>query len=382
MCPRVVAFIPSVCNNAARQRCTCDYYDLSLNEVTGTTNAFAPGCHLKLGEGFKMQIFYQYSRYRFDEVPTGEAEWQPATTPATATRLEIPGKQLFARNFELEPSSSALSVSFSRGIVHPKVERHTGYPTVAPTIAEGTAAVTVQSFDCQPIPNVAFTLDRAFVAGSAGHDHTTPPSLDRIGSLAGYSGTTDANGEWTTTFTAGDLASLLTFKASTENLLGKPFTSPSTSVAVGFLGLFDPGIEYGDVDVRYTGATAEHTSNHYGSPELHQMVRDMAIMYNIEADEAVKGSIGLNDMSLRFGGLFDIAGAWERPHSRHRFGTDCDIDRFVQKADGTFVFMDRNLLQLIVEREFAGVFLRESGGRMHVQVPEHQVAEILLRGTR
>lgn len=360
----------------------CDYYGLNLNEVTSTVNAFEPGCHLKLGPGFKMQIFYRYSRYRFGEVPAGAEEWQPAITPATATRLEIPGKELFVRNFELEPSPNALSISFSKGVVHPKVERFTGYPTVAPTIAEGSAEVTVRSYDCEAIPGVSFTIDRTFVAASGGHDHTNQPNLDRVGSLGSYSGTTNDEGEWTTTFTAGDLGSALTFKVSSPDLLGKPFTSYPVDISVGFLGLFDPGIEYGDVDVRYTGATTAHGSNHNGTPELHQMVRDMAVRYNIEADDAVKGSIGLNDMSLDLGGLFDIAGAWERPHSRHRFGTDCDIDRFVQREDGTFVFLDRMLLREIVLNALEGVFLLESGNRMHVQVPEFQVGDILLRGTR
>ena len=65
----------------------CDYYNVSLSEVTSTVNAFQPGCHLALGGGYRMQIFYQYSRYRFGEVPEGATEWQPAATPATATRL-------------------------------------------------------------------------------------------------------------------------------------------------------------------------------------------------------------------------------------------------------------------------------------------------------
>ena len=265
--------------------------------------------------------------------------------------------------------------------MNPKAERYTGYESV-PTIPAGTAEVTVRSHDCEAIPGVAFTIDRTFTPATAGHDHTNPPSLDRIGSLGSYSGTTDENGEWKTTFTAGDLASVLTFKASTASLLGSPFTSVPFDVGVGFLGLFDPGIEYGDFDVRYTGATGDHGSNHHGTPELHHMVREMALMYNIEADDAVKGSIGLNDMSLELGGVFDIAGAWERPHSRHRFGTDCDIDRFVRRADGTFVFLNQKLLKFIVEGELSGIFLPESGNRMHVQVPEFQVEDIVLRGTR
>lgn len=358
----------------------CDYYGVELTWIEGSVRGFQPHCGLKRGAGYRMQIFYQASRYRFGEVPAGAEEWEPATIPATATRLEQPGKILWTRNFEIGPGENALAMSVP-GLVHPTVP-NTGYPTVVPSIAPGTGTVTVSTYDCGPIPNVSFSISRAFVEGSGGHDHTAQPSLDRVSSLGSYSGTTDAEGKWTTTLTAGDISSVLTYKASTSNLLGKPAESGEAHVTTGFVGLIDPGDGTLDVDIRYTGATTQHGSNHYASHELHEMVRTMATYYNIMASDPKKGSVGINDMSLQLGGIFDISGGWSTPHSRHRIGTDSDIDRFVQRPDGSFVLLEVSTLESIVRDDLGGVFLLESGGRMHVQVPEHQVADILLRGTR
>jgi hypothetical protein len=144
--------------------------------------------------------------------------------------------------------------------------------------------------------------------------------------------------------------------------------------------MIDPGP--GIPELRYTGQTTTHPSNHNASPELHIMLRDLATVYNLEADPVDQGSLGLNDMSLPLGGLFDIVAGWSPPHVRHRFGTDCDIDRRVQRADASFVFGDSDLLLDIAINDMDGVGLLESGGRMHVQVPEYQVATILLRETR
>ncbi len=84
-------------------------------------------------------------------------------------------------------------------------------------------------------------------------------------------------------------------------------------------------------------------------------------------------------MSLPLGGVFDIGSDWSPPHSRHRFGADCDIDRRVQDASGNFVLADHDLLLDIARRDLNGVGILETGGRMHVQVPEYDVANILLR---
>ncbi len=44
--------------------------------------------------------------------------------------------------------------------------------------------------------------------------------------------------------------------------------------------------------------------------------------------------LGINDMSLPLGGLFDIYHNWHPPHNSHRKGTSVDIDRCAWKDGG------------------------------------------------
>jgi hypothetical protein len=257
------------------------------------------------------------------------------------------------------------------------VDNGTGYPTAATTIAPGSGTVSVSTYDCGVLPNVAFTITPEFVANSGGHAHSGAPTLSDVNGLASYSGTTDNNGKWSTTVTAGTVGSTIKYTASAQNIRGQPFTALPLLVTTGFVSLIDPGP--GIPELRYTGQTATHPNNHNGSTELHLFVRDLATLYNQQADPADQGSIGLNDMSLPLGGVFDIATDWSPPHARHRFGTDCDIDQHVLDANGNTPLADKRLLLSIARRDLEGVGLLESGGRMHVQVPEYDVANILLR---
>ncbi|GAB4536926.1 MAG: hypothetical protein Fur0020_05270 [Thermodesulfovibrionia bacterium] len=73
---------------------------------------------------------------------------------------------------------------------------------------------------------------------------------------------------------------------------------------------------------RLTGGTSTHPNNHYGTPETNARIRAMARDYF----EATGIAIGINDMSLPLGGLFDIYGNWSPPHKLHRLGKSVDVD--------------------------------------------------------
>jgi hypothetical protein len=351
----------------------CDFYGLNLDYLTGTAAFSLPTCTMKIGAGYHAYVYYQASPYDEGAVPAGAQEWYPATTAATTTK---PGGIIWQQDYALGRADNALAF-LAGGLVNPDVPT-TGYPTAAPTITGGAETVTVQAYDCGALPNVAFTIDRAFEGGGGHVGHATP-SLDAVSSLDAYSGTTNTSGTWTTTLHGGTIGSAIQYTASSQNVEGSPFTAEAVTVSTGFVGLIDPGP---GASTRYTGQTATHPNNHNGSVELHLMLRDLAEAYNAKAAPDDQGSLGLNDMSLPIGGIFDISAGWSSPHARHRFGTDCDIDRFVQKADGSFVLADSDLILDIAENDMDGVGLLESGGRMHVQVPEYQVANILLREVR
>lgn len=80
---------------------------------------------------------------------------------------------------------------------------------------------------------------------------------------------------------------------------------------------------------RLTGQTGSHPINHYGTPQTITRIGAMATDY-FEATKTASGvgiAIGLNDMSLEWGGLFDKDNTWAAPHSLHRVGKSVDVDR-------------------------------------------------------
>ncbi len=72
------------------------------------------------------------------------------------------------------------------------------------------------------------------------------------------------------------------------------------------------------------GRLITHVENHHGTFFLVQSIFAMATDYF--SDPTTQATLGVNDMSLPEGGLFDICGDWEPPHIGHRNGTAVDVD--------------------------------------------------------
>jgi hypothetical protein len=77
-------------------------------------------------------------------------------------------------------------------------------------------------------------------------------------------------------------------------------------------------------------ATPTLAHNHYGTSEVGNGA--LAIAKTIFKEFGKK--ISINDMSLPWGGLFDINGDWLTPHTSHRRGMSVDINRCVE-LDGS-----------------------------------------------
>jgi hypothetical protein len=78
-----------------------------------------------------------------------------------------------------------------------------------------------------------------------------------------------------------------------------------------------------------TGSTSSHSANHYGTSSTNIAVYNMAFDYYYFYEPNTM--LGINDMSLPWGGLFDIGppygSFWSSPHGLHRAGKSVDIDR-------------------------------------------------------
>ena len=84
--------------------------------------------------------------------------------------------------------------------------------------------------------------------------------------------------------------------------------------------------------------------NHYGTSTLVQKVISLALAYHSHflQKEGVFYELRIGNMSLPWGGLFDIFGNWTIPHRGHRNGIHVDISRHViDKQGNTIIFGTR-----------------------------------------
>ncbi len=347
----------------------CNEYGIDLDEILDLYQGIQPDCSMKLGAGYRSQIFYQYSRYSIteaDSLPPGTPIWEPATNPATPTRLAEPGKQIWIRNWKLGPGENALRVGPQSAIINPSVPLR--YPdkldltmtnvggATTTKIDPGETKLTAVATECGKVfPGVNFTGTIEHVEGSGGHRHgvsndSTPPSGRVSDAPVTFSGTTDSNGKWTSPFTikAGEFAGDYAIKAETADLgvepgVAVPFQTES-QLRVGFRGLWRliPNAADGILMVGhdYASGTCEtqncdnhQNMNHNARLEMHDFVGGLAKVFRKTLNTT--GLMGVNDMSLPFGGAFDIEGTWGTgSHITHRLGVDVDINRYIYFAAG------------------------------------------------
>ena len=77
---------------------------------------------------------------------------------------------------------------------------------------------------------------------------------------------------------------------------------------------------------------------------------------DISGRHRTRAIVGVNDMSLEKGGVFDIDADWMKPHGLHRNGVAADIDRAWTFADGSVRVVeciDDHALRDAVERRGA-----------------------------
>jgi hypothetical protein len=71
--------------------------------------------------------------------------------------------------------------------------------------------------------------------------------------------------------------------------------------------------------------------NHFGTSTLLANIQTVSSMYFNNKGTSGQ-SLGINDMSLPVGGLFDISANWDVPHKLHRTGNSVDIDHNTYKG--------------------------------------------------
>jgi hypothetical protein len=191
------------------------------------------------------------------------------------------------------------------------------------------------------------------IEGGAVPDAGTCLSLPQP-TAASTSVTTDGAGKAEFTYTACEVSGIETLQASVT-LTSGPTPFPKTTTIT---------VEAEDgADFDLSGGTTQHKtgSNHYGTRASRDRMREIANTYAALLAELGGGELGVNDMSLEKGGLFDVSGKWRTPHSEHRDGKDADIDRkhavgsgFVKQVELRNIVRNKQALSLLLEKEKGG----------------------------
>ncbi len=203
------------------------------------------------------------------------------------------------------------------------------------------------------------TLPQPGTPDAGGHSHDTRPARAR-GTFEPSSCTAlldpDGVGTCMVTYLPSEVSSVETLIASAA---GFPTAEARVSVQVpGLTNLADIITNF----FRLTGQTPAHRDNHWGSRNTTDTIQNVALDFFALAN----ATLGINDLSLKTGGLFDIAANWTTPHISHRTGTSVDIDRTAcidpalegGCARGT-VRVPRDRVERLCDERGSGVLVRE-----------------------
>ncbi len=210
-------------------------------------------------------------------------------------------------------ASYTLSLNLSHSEVFPN---HTGGdPTTLVT-----ARLASTSPD-KPVSGMLIQFSSVAEPDSGGHLHTEgrPGGIfDALSCITGNDGTCAVF------YAASDFGGIENISAAVSNA---PTVKASAVLTVRVPGL----IELGPSNFyRLTGDTDAHRKNHFAAEKALSGAFDIAFDFF----EAFGKTLGINDMSLPSGGLFDIGPPkyffWQTSHVLHRVGKSVDIDRCVE----------------------------------------------------
>lgn len=214
-----------------------------------------------------------------------------------------------------------------------------------------TTIVTL-TINGEPVENQQVTITALMVlADSAGHNHDeagaqeTPP-IDSLGTLRhlgpnvnGANNTitaqTDTNGVIRLSYTASAFGGFIELTAQTvlqgdtlvakdtllvkvPNLIPLPDNTPYLKVG-GRCNHYGPRLAADP-----THANCRNPDNNHYAP-LGVILSTQLIAFAYQDSFPNEYVLRINDISLPYGGLFDINGTWKPPHNSHRTGEDVDV---------------------------------------------------------
>lgn len=162
---------------------------------------------------------------------------------------------------------------------------------------------------------IEFSAKASDLATNGGHrNHSFAPDNGDFEQIAC---STDSAGLCSVTYDANDAAGLY-------ELIGTLSSGQSDSKALAVkldLGALPPASPGGSY-VIVRGGTSLHPNGTNGTAALVLAVQALANAYSSRSGNA----LSINDMSLAWGGIFDLAGDWGPPHVLHQTGQSVDIN--------------------------------------------------------
>jgi len=197
---------------------------------------------------------------------------------------------------------------------------------------------------------------------SGGHDHTAGRPLGRLvtsgkDTVYSFHGKTDSTGICRFIYLCSGFGGYDSIYV--EGLTKKDTASLTILVRISKFDSLESGAHYVLIGQYGTGnVSSKHRMNHFGSLKLIGKLKALA-----DSLYVVRGHIlRINDISIQFGGPFDISNDWNTPHQNHREGASVDID----DVDANDHVVDPEYLERIVtSRGFKGTFANE-GNHFHI----------------
>ncbi|MGA3286723.1 MAG: hypothetical protein ABSD46_04790 [Bacteroidota bacterium] len=215
-----------------------------------------------------------------------------------------------------------------------------------------TFSIQLTKGDGNPYPDQQINIFTKYEEGSGGHDHTgyadtggTIPAVkslpDTLQGLFYYKGEKIGKNPLTVTTGANGKAvvdSFIASQASGKFLITARMVRDTTIMdTVNLQVKVDGFVQFGTGDYwNLTGNTSNrgrnHLSNHWCTQKtkdsLETVLKDFYVWTKTKAGGGKAVKLGINDMCLELGGVFDIPGTWKfnDQHSFHRVGLSVDID--------------------------------------------------------
>lgn len=93
-----------------------------------------------------------------------------------------------------------------------------------------------------------------------------------------------------------------------------------------------------------------HQINHFGQPQTIDLLKQIAWNYYFEfSNTPLFPTLSINDISLRWGGLFDVDANWAPDHKEHKYGRQADVRRQIMDSQGNPILMPDNQQKRLIE---------------------------------